>query len=73
LAHVLLTLAPLIGQKTPDGIQLDVTNEELADSVNITPYTTSRLISEWQKAGALGKRRGKILVRSAERFFLRVV
>jgi CRP-like cAMP-binding protein len=73
LAHVLLTLAPLIGQKTPDGIQLDVTNEELADSVNITPYTTSRLISEWQKAGALRKRRGKILVRSAERFFLRVV
>jgi len=73
LAHVLLALAPLIGQKTPDGIELDVTNEELANSVNITLYTTSRLISEWQKHGAIRKRRGKILVRAPERFLLRVV
>ena len=71
VAHVLLALAPLIGRKSPDGIELDITNEELADSANITPYTTSRLISEWQRTGAVLKRRGRILVRSAERFFPR--
>lgn len=32
VAHVLLALAPLIGQRGPDGIELDVTNQELADS-----------------------------------------
>ena len=72
VAHVLLALAPLIGQKGPDGIELDVTNQELADSTNISPYTTSRLISEWQRTGALRKRRGKIFLGSPERFSLRV-
>jgi CRP-like cAMP-binding protein len=72
VAHVLLALAPLIGQKSPDGIELDVTNQELADSTNISPYTTSRLINEWQRTGALRKRRGKIFLGSPERFSLRV-
>ena len=73
LAHVLLELAPSIGQKVAGGIELDVTNEELANSANITPYTTSRMISDWQRSGAIRKHRGKILLRSPERFFLRVV
>ena len=73
LAHILLELAPSIGQKVAGGIELDVTNEELANSANITPYTTSRMVSEWQKSGAIRKHRGKILLRSPERFFLRVV
>lgn len=73
LAHVLLELAPSLGQKVAGGIELDVTNEELANSANITPYTTSRMVSEWQRSGAIRKHRGKILIRSPERFFLRVV
>ena len=73
LAHVLLELAPSIGQKVAGGIELDLTNEELANSANITPYTTSRMVSEWQRSGAIRKHRGKIIIRSPERFFLRVV
>lgn len=73
LVHVLLELAPSLGQKVAGGIELDVTNEELANSANITPYTTSRMVSEWQRSGAIHKHRGKILIRSPERFFLRVV
>jgi CRP-like cAMP-binding protein len=73
LAHVLVELAPSIGQKVAGGIELDVTNEELANSANITPYTTSRMVSEWQRAGAIRKQRGKILLRSPAKFFLRVV
>lgn len=73
LAHVLVELAPSIGRRVAGGIELDVTNEELANSVNITPYTTSRLISEWQRSGAIRKLRGKIVLRSPERLFLRVV
>jgi CRP-like cAMP-binding protein len=73
LAHVLLGYAPSIGQKVSGGIELDVTNEELASAANITPYTTSRLISEWHRTGALRKRRGKIVLRSPEGLFRRAV
>lgn len=74
LAHVLVEMAPNLGQRTSGGgIELDVTNEELANSANISPYTTSRLISKWRKSGVIRKRRGKIFLRSAERFFLQVV
>jgi CRP-like cAMP-binding protein len=73
LAHVLFELAPSIGQKVAGGIELDVTNEELANCANITPYTTSRMVTEWQRSGAIRKHRGKIIIRSPERFFLRVV
>ncbi len=71
LAHVLLGYAPSIGQKVSGGIELDVTNEELAHAANITPYTTSRVISEWHRTGAVRKHRGRILLRSLERLFLR--
>ena len=73
LASVLLGYTSSMGQKVPGGIEFDVTNEELANAANITLYTTSRIMSEWQRAGAIRKQRGKILLRSSERFFLRVV
>lgn len=73
LAHVLVELAPSIGRKVAGGMELDVTNEELAYSANITAYTTSRMVSEWQRSGAIRKHRGKILLRRPERLFLRVV
>jgi CRP-like cAMP-binding protein len=73
LAQVLIRLAGVIGQKVPGGIEFDATNEELASAANITPFTASRLVSEWQKSRAVVKRRGKLLLRSPERLFLSVV
>jgi hypothetical protein len=61
-----------MGQRISGGIEFDITNEELANAANITPYTTSRILSEWQRTGAIRKQRGKIIVRSTERLFLRV-
>jgi len=61
-----------MGQKVSGGIEFDITNEELANAANITPYTTSRILSEWRRTGAIRKLRGKIVVRSTERLFLRV-
>jgi CRP/FNR family transcriptional regulator, nitrogen oxide reductase regulator len=72
LAHVVFGLAESIGQKASGFVEIDVTNEELASSANITPYTASRMISNWEKDGVIRKKRGKILVRSPERLFLRV-
>jgi CRP-like cAMP-binding protein len=73
LAQVLVRLAGVIGQKVPGGVEIDATNEELASAANITPFTASRLISEWQLNRAVAKRRGKIFLRSPERLFLSVV
>jgi len=72
LASVLLGYASSMGERVSGGIEFDVTNEELANAANITPYTASRILSEWQKIDAIRKRRGKIFMRSAERLFLRV-
>jgi CRP/FNR family transcriptional regulator, nitrogen oxide reductase regulator len=73
LAQVLIRLAEVIGQKVSGGVEFDATNEELASAANITPFTASRLISEWQMNRAVAKRRGKILLRSPERLFLSIV
>ena len=70
LAHLLVALARGIGQKVPDGVELDITNEELAYSANVTLFTVSRFVSQWQRQGFVRKGRGKILLRSPERLFV---
>ncbi|HWY57866.1 MAG TPA: Crp/Fnr family transcriptional regulator [Terriglobales bacterium] len=70
LARVLVNLANGIGHEAPGGIQLEVTNEDLANEANVTVFTASRLLSEWQRNGAILKSRGKILLRLPERLSL---
>jgi CRP/FNR family transcriptional regulator, nitrogen oxide reductase regulator len=71
LAHIVFGLAESIGENASGFVEIDVTNEELASSANITPYTASRMISNWERDGVIRKKRGKILVRSPEKLFLR--
>ena len=66
LAHVLVSLASGIGRKRPEGVDLEITNEQLANTANITLFTASRLMSEWQRSGALAKTRGRVLLRHPE-------
>jgi CRP-like cAMP-binding protein len=73
LASVLLGLARGIGVKTSEGIEIEVTNEDLANAANITPYTTSRLMSEWHKNRTIRKGRGKILLKSPAHLILRTI
>ena len=73
VAQVLVTLGRTIGQKVPGGIEVRVTNEELANAANVTTFTASRLVSAWQRDYALVKRRGAILLRSPERLFLHMM
>ena len=73
VATVLVNLANGIGQKVPQGIELDINNEELASESNVTLFTTSRLLSEWQRNGLVTKTRGKVLLRSPQRLLSNVV
>ena len=66
LAGVLRSLAPLLGRAVPGGVELDVTNEELASAAHITPFTASRLLNEWQRHRAIIKRRGRIVLLASQ-------
>jgi CRP-like cAMP-binding protein len=70
LGRVLTSLAQGIGHKVRGGIQLDITNEQLANAANVTPFTASRLLSEWQRDGAVTKGRGSVVLRAPQRLFL---
>ena len=63
IAHLLLSLACGIGTAGPDGVELRVKNEDLAAGANVTLFTASRVLSEWQRAGVLTKHRGLLVMR----------
>jgi CRP/FNR family transcriptional regulator, nitrogen oxide reductase regulator len=69
LAHVLYSLSQGMGQKSAEGIELEITNEQLANTANLTQFTVSRLLSGWQKKGAILKRRGIVVLRRPEQLF----
>ena len=71
LAHVLISLAKGIGHRSPTGVRIEVTNEQLANTANITLFTASRLVSQWQRSGVVAKRRGIVWVIDPERLFKR--
>jgi CRP/FNR family transcriptional regulator, nitrogen oxide reductase regulator len=62
LAQVLGYLAKEIGRKVPKGMELQIRNEELAHEANVTIFTVSRLMGEWQRKGLLTKGRGSVVV-----------
>ena len=66
VAHLLESLASAIGRATPSGVEMSITNEDLAEGANVTPFTVSRCLSDWQSAGIVVKRRGKLLLRKPE-------
>jgi CRP/FNR family transcriptional regulator, nitrogen oxide reductase regulator len=72
LAQTLVNLAssaPGAASGGGRGVELAVTNEELAHAASVTPFTVSRLMSRWQRSGFLTKGRGKVLLRSPEGLF----
>ncbi len=66
IADFLISLALGIGISGPDGVVIEVANEEVAAGANVTPFTVSRFLSKWQREGILGKGRGKIILRRPE-------
>lgn len=67
MASVLLNLAHGIGRAVKDGIEIDITNEELSQAANITHFTASRILSSWEAKGAVMKERGRILLLAPEK------
>jgi CRP/FNR family transcriptional regulator len=66
LARVLTSLAQGIGRQVSGGTELSITNEELANTANVSLFTASRILSEWQRNGEVSKKRGSIVLRTTE-------
>ena len=70
LARVLTTIADGIGTKEHDGIHLHITNEQLANTANVSIFTASRMLSGWQEKKLVSKRRNQIILHSPEEILL---
>ena len=70
LAETLVGLASGVGKRVEGGIEVKVRNEELASAANITTFTASRIMSDWQREGLVQKSRGKVLVPYPERLLV---
>ena len=67
LAQVVLDLSDRIGHTCARGVEFELTNEHLATMASVSVFTASRMMSVWQRRGAIAKSRGKIVLRSPER------
>ena len=70
LAHAIVNVARSVGRIVQGGMELEITNDELAAAANVTPFTASRLLSEWHRLGVIKKSRGKLILRAPERLFM---
>jgi CRP-like cAMP-binding protein len=68
LARMLVVSARQLGRTGREGIELDLTNEQLAVTAHVSLFTATRKFSKWQDLGILKKHRGKIVLRSLSLF-----
>jgi CRP-like cAMP-binding protein len=66
LAETLLRLSDQSGTVHPDGIEIRATNDELGALADISPFTASRVLSSWVRAGTVSKGRGRVLLHAPE-------
>jgi CRP/FNR family transcriptional regulator, nitrogen oxide reductase regulator len=50
----------------PTGVELSIMNEDLAGLANVSAFTASRLLKEWERQGIVQKSRGKVCILSPE-------
>ncbi len=66
LAETLVRLSDQCGEFHPEGIEIRATNDELGAMADVTPFTVSRVLRNWGRAGTISKRRGRVLLRAPE-------
>lgn len=73
LVRVLMSLAKTVGHPVKDGLEMEISNEDLAYASNPTVFTVSRLMSAWQRNGTLVKRQGKLVLHAQERLHVQKI
>jgi len=67
LARTLTQLGIRNGHTHPKGLEVRITNDDLASLADIGYFTASRLLNKWRQRGALEKSRGKVVIRCPEK------
>lgn len=70
LAEALLHLVDRSSEVVSDGIDIRATNDQLAGLADVSPFTASRVLSNWERAGVVSKKRGRVLLKSPESLIL---
>ena len=66
LARTLLQLGRQVGRVQPSGVELTMLNEHLARMANVSSFTASRQLKEWEREGIVQKSRGKVVILDPE-------
>jgi len=66
LAITLLDLGHRTGRVLPTGVEVEATNEQLGNLADISRFTTSRLLKEWERSGTISKVREKVVIHTPE-------
>jgi CRP-like cAMP-binding protein len=64
LSSQLVRLANQIGKQEAEGVQVNLSQQELARLTGTTLFTVSRLLAQWEKEGTVTTRREVISIRS---------
>jgi CRP/FNR family transcriptional regulator, nitrogen oxide reductase regulator len=67
LARALLQLGHRAGHVHSTGVQVDITNEQLGSLADVGLFTATRLLTKWERNGAIVKERGKVFIQSPEK------
>jgi CRP/FNR family transcriptional regulator, nitrogen oxide reductase regulator len=66
LADTLLRLGHRAGRTHPNGVDIDIANEQLGGLADVGVFTASRLLSKWVRQGTIAKERGRIRIHAPE-------
>jgi CRP/FNR family transcriptional regulator, nitrogen oxide reductase regulator len=67
LACALSSLGSRTGRALPGGVEVAIKNEELASLADVSIFTASRFMKDWERNGAVEKSRGRVLIRCPEK------
>lgn len=69
IASLLIKLADKAGEKTPEGlaINMKLTKQDIAEMVGTTVETSIRTMSKFTKAGIIGTKAGRIVIKDPDR------
>ena len=66
VAKALLQLGKCAGPAQTDGIDIPITNEQLASLADVSPFTVCRLLSQWGRSGTVEKGRKTLRILAPE-------
>lgn len=66
VARALIDVGRRTGETRPQGIDVHITNEQLGSLADVSRFTASRVLSDWNRAGVITKQRNIVHIHSPE-------